>query len=489
MKKIFGYLYLCIMLFSSCRGGEYAEGLPNVTPLRHLMVEGKPFLMLGAQLRTDYFMALDGRSADDLHDYFKLAADMNIMVIQVPVSWRDVEKTKDQYNGALIERFIQYCEQYQMKLEILWFGSYMCGYSVEGYIPDYVVNDTKTYPELKKDAAFDGWLGKHYYLKPNTEALVDRERKAIEFMMNVIYNYDNANGKRHTVIGIQIENEADMLATRHNDAHGFTPEQIWPDLIKMLDRLGQVVKNSPYKCFTRTNLTTTSGNYIKRSEEIVATKGIDYVGLDPYENKISQIEMKLTGLRWIKGNYSHIAENGGEYANNDLLMLKAVTMGCGYEIFEVITTPNPMLEDWTLRGVYQPNFSPRWYTQRIVDAFKIFKHGWVDLAEAPISNILGFNLKTDDGAQSASEEQKTKSATISWTTTDRGVAYAVESGGYITVSSTKADAMEFKDVTVTSVENGYYNLDREWVSQGVVTLTDNTLAMQPCVVYRVNIQK
>jgi hypothetical protein len=41
----------------------------------------------------------------------------------------------------------------------------MCGYSVEGYIPDYVINNTSTYPDLKPSAAFEGWLGKHYYLK------------------------------------------------------------------------------------------------------------------------------------------------------------------------------------------------------------------------------------------------------------------------------------------------------------------------------------
>ena len=79
---------------------------------------------------------------------------------------------KDIYNTELVEKYIELCDKYQMKLEILWFGSYMCGYSVEGYIPEYIVNDPVTYPDLKPDAAFDGWLGKHYYLKPNTPALV-----------------------------------------------------------------------------------------------------------------------------------------------------------------------------------------------------------------------------------------------------------------------------------------------------------------------------
>lgn len=113
-----------------------------------------------------------------------------------------------------------------------------------------------------------------------------------------------------------------MLATRHNEAHGYTPEQIWPDLIIMLDKLGQVVKSSPYDCYTRVNQTTTYPEYLTKSTAIAITEGIDYVGVDPYENSIQAIDGKLRQLRKIEGNYAHIAENGGEYANNDLLALK-----------------------------------------------------------------------------------------------------------------------------------------------------------------------
>ncbi len=490
MKKLFYLLCSGLVMMTSCtscEGGNEDPPAP-VTPLRHLLVQDKPFLMLGAQLRTDFFLALDGRTPEELDPYFELAAGMNLMVVQVPVSWRDVEPKKDQYTGSLVEKLIELSERHGLKLELLWFGSYMCGYSVEGYIPDYVVNATATYPELKPSADFNGWLGKHYYLKPNTPALVDREKKAIAHMMTVIDNYDKAGGGKHTVIGIQVENEPDMLATRHNAAHGYSPEQLWPDLIDMLDQLGQVVKNSSYDCYTRVNLTTTYDNYLRKSSSIVATKGIDYVGLDPYENTISGIEAKLNGLRWIDGNYAHIAENGGEYANNDILMLKAVTMGCGYEIFEVVTTPHEYLVDWTLRGVYNPDFTPKPHTQQIVDAFKIFKGAWVDIAEAPVKDIVGFNISQNDGAQTLGEKKSASNASISWNTVSRGVAFAVECSGYITAASTKADNMTFGNVTVTGAEKGHYGMDRKWVAEGAVTLTDNRLTMEPGAVYRIKIQ-
>ena len=483
---IVGTLLFALLSVPAC--AKNIEEEPPHEILRHLMVDGKPFLMLGAQLRTDFFLQLDKKTPEELSEYFELAAKMNILVVQVPISWKDVEPLKDQYAGDLIEKYIELCDRYQMKLELLWFGSYMCGYSVEGYIPDYVVYNTSTYPELKPSASFQGWLGKHYYLKPNTQALVEREEKAIKYMMDVIYKYDNNHGKKHTVIGIQVENEPDMLATRHNQAHGYQPEQLWPDLIRMLDRLGQAVKNSNYDCYTRVNQTNTYRDYIERSAEIAATAGIDYVGVDPYQNGINQIGDVLWKLQNIKGNYAHIAENGGEYANNDILTLKALTMGCGYEIFEVITTPHPYLVDWTLRGVWNPDFTPKSHTQQIVDAYKIFKDAWVDLATAETQNIVGFNMQQNDGQQQVVENRKTTNVQIKWQTENRGIAFAVEYNGYLTVASTKSDVMEFSGAQISGIEKGWYDLDRKWIPNGNVTLDNYQLIMEPCVVYRMKIE-
>ena len=63
--------------------------------------------MLGAQLRTDYFLQLDKKTLNELEPYFELAANMNILVIQVPVGWRDIEVQKDIYNTELVEKYIE----------------------------------------------------------------------------------------------------------------------------------------------------------------------------------------------------------------------------------------------------------------------------------------------------------------------------------------------------------------------------------------------
>ena len=122
MRKLKFLLYCFLSTLFACSNANEVD--PNNTIVtKHLMVNGKPFLMLGAQLRTDFFLQLDKKSPEELAPYFELAANMNILVVQVPVAWKDVEAEKDIYNTELVEKYIELCDKYQLKLEILWFGS------------------------------------------------------------------------------------------------------------------------------------------------------------------------------------------------------------------------------------------------------------------------------------------------------------------------------------------------------------------------------
>ena len=76
MKRLL-FISIFILCVCACNGEgpihESEKGESVDRPYR-LTVDGKPFLMLGAQLRTDFFRQLDGRELDQLDDYFSLAA-------------------------------------------------------------------------------------------------------------------------------------------------------------------------------------------------------------------------------------------------------------------------------------------------------------------------------------------------------------------------------------------------------------------------------
>ena len=105
MKRLITFL-LVVLAALSCSPDSHSEGKQpdNSTEDRpyRLTVDGKPFLMIGAQLRTDFFRQLDGRELDNLDDYFSLAAGLNITCVQVPVSWSDVETAYDEYTDKYI---------------------------------------------------------------------------------------------------------------------------------------------------------------------------------------------------------------------------------------------------------------------------------------------------------------------------------------------------------------------------------------------------
>lgn len=263
---------------------------------------------------------------------------------------------------------------------------------------------------------------------------------------------------------------------------------IWPSLIHHLDALGKAVKSVPYECWTRVNQTTTYDDWVLWSRKIVERDGIDYVGFDPYVNDIPTLEDWLMQIADIPGNFSHVAENGGEYMNNDLLTLKALTMGCGYEVFEVITTPHPFLVDWTLRGVYNPDFSEKPQTRRLIDAYKIFKDAWYDLATGDTDNMYGFNLEDFAGKSVTEETAVFGAVSINWKTSSRGVAFAISGDGYLTVGSTKADTMSFS-CGVRNVEYGHYNQEGRWIREGDATLSSGSLLMSPCRIYKIFIDK
>ncbi len=484
-------LFVLLLALLTCSCGEKVkpdEPGGEETPAGEvrLTVDGKPFLMLGSQLRMDFFRDLDKKNLNELDKYFQLAASLNITVVQLAFSWSDVEKDYDVYSGETVRAYIDYCEKYGLKAELLWFGSFMCGYSVEGHLPAYVVADNTTYPELKESAAYNGWQGKQYYLKPGNTALVERETKAVSKLMDFIYEYDQSIGSPHTIIGIQVENEPDMLATRHNGSHGFSPTDLWPSLLFHLDAVGKAVKSGKYECYTRVNQTTTYDDCLYWCGMLVKREGIDYVGVDPYDATIAGVGGWLQSLKELNGNFAHIAENGGEYWNNDLLALKALTMGCGYEVFEVVTTPHPYIAEYTLRGVYNPDFTPKGQTQRLIDAFGIFKAAWYDFATAPVENMTGFNLKTDAGEASTTETATLSCGDITWSTSSRGVAFAIDTKSYVTVASTKRDNLTLS-FTPAAIESGHYDKDGVWIKEDDKDnrFGNGLLLMEPCTVYRI----
>ncbi len=195
----------------------------------------------------------------------------------------------------------------------------------------------------------------------------------------------------------------------------------------------------------------------------------------------------MSELYDVEGNYPHIAENGGEFENTDQLVLKAFEMGAGYEIFEVITTDDSRLADWTLRGVWNPDWSKKPHTDRVCDANGIYKKAYVDIVLSERENFLAFNLVTNGGMEKLTEKKSTEHCTVKWSTEARGIAFAIERDGYLTLASTKDDVFELGGAKYGSVEKGYYSYGGNWVRSGSAKLSGGKLNAAGGTVYRIKL--
>lgn len=489
---------------------------------RYLEVDGKPFLYLGAQLRTDFFLQLDGYTLDDLGYLFKLASRLNITCIQVPVCWSDIETAENVYSAAYIEKIMEFADKYSLKLELLWFGSYMCTYTVaddgnandnrHGNVPAYIYNNPELYPALGYNKAgnkflFDGWLGKQYLLMPATTALLERECAAVNKMMEFVYEYDRFHGGKHTVIGVQAENEADgMIYWRfaefdenktYEAVKDIVPSDVtaetlgdycYQQMLVHVNAIGKAVKDSMYSCLTRANLTLNT-NWEERSEDFVSLDYIDFVGVDPYDSSAANIKRYIKFLNRLDGNFAHIAENGGEFMNNDILELSAFSEHGGYSVFEVVCTSNPELKDWELRGVFSDlgncRFAEKPQAPYLMAVNRALKDGHAAIAAHDGMNVL--NGETSEGAKVNLSEGKLGDFSYSCKTVNRGVGYVAKYEDYIYFASTESDEFSFTadNYDKTAVEVGYFDSKNVWHTEQTINAKSGKLKLVAKRCYRI----
>ncbi len=349
----------------------------------YLEVKGKAFPYIGTQIRTDMFMNIHNYTYSEIKVLFNEAKKLGVSSVQIPLEWTDLENEKDQWDFTYIDQIMSMSLELGLKVEFLWFGTNMCGDTHSYSTPSYILRDGKTYPKLdaRRTGEFWNYYGFMYFMNFSNPNLIARESNAITMAMNHIYEFDSTHGGTGIVIGMQILNEANMFfgydsrLIKNMVIDPTTGNQMKSTeglrMVKeSLDALGKAVKNSNYVVYTRTNFADgtnsniytgdtvndisntvpepgTTASYAEKelyaikdwAVQIYNLEGIDIVGDDSYKNDVRQIKgiarMYRTGS--LEGNFSHFAENAGNYENTADLILAAFSAGAGYSIYDLVT--------------------------------------------------------------------------------------------------------------------------------------------------------
>ena len=91
----------------------------------YLKVDGKPFPLLGAQIRLDALLNCDKMSINEVENYFKKAQELGVNCVQIPISWNMIEAKEEKYDFNIVNSILQFANKYDLKIELLWFSTNM----------------------------------------------------------------------------------------------------------------------------------------------------------------------------------------------------------------------------------------------------------------------------------------------------------------------------------------------------------------------------
>ena len=176
-----------------------------------LEVDGKPFVALAGEIHNS-----DYTSVEYMEHIWKIADDLGMNTLLIPMSWDIVEPAEGSFDFSLAGKLIQQARQWKKRIVFLWFGSWKNAEMM--YAPEWVKKDikrfkrgqidkgkNKAYREISPDLPYKAAYTTISYLCE--EAKMADSRAFAEFM-KFLKEFDEETG---TVIAVQVENETGLL--------------------------------------------------------------------------------------------------------------------------------------------------------------------------------------------------------------------------------------------------------------------------------------
>jgi beta-galactosidase GanA len=159
---------------------------------RHaLLVDGKPFLILGAQAHnsSNYPAALG--------PVWAAANDLKANTVLMPVAWEQVEPQEGKFDFSFVDTLVKQAREQKKRLVVLWFGTWKN--TSAQYTPPWVKLDPKRFP-----ANMDREGKPNYSLSPFGTETLKADKRAFVALMGHLKKIDSVE---RTVLMVQVENE------------------------------------------------------------------------------------------------------------------------------------------------------------------------------------------------------------------------------------------------------------------------------------------
>ena len=193
MRSLHALMAGALLLIAGAAADAESTQLPRVVESggRHaLLVDGQPYLMLGAQTNnSSNYPAM-------LPNVWSVIDPLHANTVEIPVAWEQVEPAEGRFDFSWVDTLLPQARQHNVRLVLLWFGA--SKNTSPSYAPEWVKFDTKRFPRM---ITKDGKT--HYVLSPLAVSTLQSDSRAFAALMRHVREID----PQHTVIMMQVENE------------------------------------------------------------------------------------------------------------------------------------------------------------------------------------------------------------------------------------------------------------------------------------------
>jgi hypothetical protein len=162
-----------------------------------LLVDGKPFLMLGGQIHNS------SAWPSELPQVFQSIEALHANTLEAPVYWEQMEPTPGRFDFSNVDALVHGSRDHHIRLVVLWFGTWKNGQM--HYAPEWVKTNPDRYPRMIRP---DGEPTD--VLSANSRTNLEADKAAFIALMHHLKEIDSTD---HTVLTVQVENESGGIGT------------------------------------------------------------------------------------------------------------------------------------------------------------------------------------------------------------------------------------------------------------------------------------